>query len=153
MTLHFCGTCLRLPQAGDPESPVLSAAQIMCQSDLSHYVAGWIRSGDVGFIAEDRIPLGAAWWRFFTKDDPGYGFVGAAIPEIAIGVIESRRGTGIGTELLRRLITEAESLSLPALSLSVDPDNYAVATYEKLGFVTVDIVGGSLTMLLSLSMS
>ena len=125
----------------------------MSESGLSHYVAGWPRSGDVGFIAQDdRTPIGAAWWRFFTKDDPGYGFVDAAIPEIAIGVIARRRGSGVGTELLRHLMAEAESLSLPALSLSVDQENYAVSIYEKLGFVTVDSVGGSLTMLLSLRM-
>ena len=129
---------------------MLPIEQIMSRPDTGHYVVGWPRDGDVGFIAEDEAPVGAAWWRFFTEDDPGYGFVNAATPEISIGVTAGNRGGGVGTQLLRHLIAEAQSFSLPALSLSVEPDNFAMALYQKLGFVTVGTVGGSLTMLLSL---
>ena len=58
-----------------------------------------------------------------------------------MGVTADNRGRGVGTILLERLIAEAQSLSLPALSLSVEPDNFATALYQRLGFVTVGTVG------------
>jgi GNAT superfamily N-acetyltransferase len=129
---------------------LLTPEQIMSRPDASHYVAGWPRDGDVGFIAEEGEPVGAAWWRFFTEADPGYGFVSAATPEISIGVTAAHRSGGVGTRLLRRLIAEATSLSLDALSLSVEPENFAADLYRRLGFVPVGTVGGSLTMVLPL---
>jgi GNAT superfamily N-acetyltransferase len=134
-----------------PGDTVLSIEQIMSRPDTNHYVAGWPRDGDVGFLAEEDEPVGAAWWRFFTEADPGYGFVDPATPEVSIGVADANRGCGVGTRLLWRLIAEAQSLSLPALSLSVEPDNFAADLYRQLGFVTVGGVGGSLTMVLALS--
>jgi ribosomal protein S18 acetylase RimI-like enzyme len=136
-----------------PGETVLSTAQIMSRPDTSHYVAGWPRDTDVGFVAEEGGPVGAAWWRFFTEAEPGYGFVDAATPEISIGVVATNRGRGVGTQLLRRLIAEAKSLSLPALSLSVEPDNFAADLYERLGFATVGRMGGALTMVLPLRSS
>jgi ribosomal protein S18 acetylase RimI-like enzyme len=130
---------------------ILSTEQIMSRPDTNRYVAGWPRDGDVGFIAEEDEPVGAAWWRFFTEADRGYGFVDPATPEVSLGVTDAGRGRGVGTRLLRRLIAEAKSRSLPALSLSVEPDNFAADLYRQLGFVTVGGVGGSLTMVLPLS--
>jgi ribosomal protein S18 acetylase RimI-like enzyme len=133
-----------------PGDTVLSTEQIMSRPDTSHYVAGWPRDGDVGFLADEDGPVGAVWWRFFTEADPGYGFVDEATPEISIGVAAANRGRGVGIQLLRRLIAEAKSLPLHALSLSVEPDNFAADLYQRLGFVTVGSSGGSLTMVLPL---
>ncbi|MGW7072581.1 hypothetical protein ACWGII_29645 [Streptomyces sp. NPDC054855] len=41
--------------------------------------------------------------RFFTEDEPAYGFVHADIPELAIGVVADWRGRGVGRALLRAL--------------------------------------------------
>ena len=34
--------------------------------------------------------------RLMAADDPGYGFVDASTPEIALAVVSERRGVGIG---------------------------------------------------------
>jgi ribosomal protein S18 acetylase RimI-like enzyme len=122
-------------------------SEITAVPALARYVAGWGRPGDVGFVADDDASIGAAWWRRFDRDDPGYGFVDEATPELSIGVVEERRGQGVGTRLLAALVTEAERSALPALSLSVEPDNPAARLYERFGFRTVGVNGGSLTML------
>lgn len=84
------------------------------------------------------------------QSDPGYGFVNAATPELAMGVMQGWRGCGIGSRLLDALIVAARGQGLASLSLSVEPDNHALRLYERVGFQQVDEVNGSLTMLLRL---
>jgi ribosomal protein S18 acetylase RimI-like enzyme len=109
--------------------------------------------GDFGFIAEtgDKNLIGAVWARLFSAENKGYGFVAADIPELAVAVAPEFRGQGAGTKLLEQLITEARSLKLPALSLSVYRKNPALRLYERLGFVDARISkesDSSITMIL-----
>jgi ribosomal protein S18 acetylase RimI-like enzyme len=99
------------------------------------YVYSWPRPGDAGVIALDGgFPVGAAWYRLFTRDAPGYGFVDEETPELAIAVVPSRRGRGIGEELLSGLMKRAREEGHRALSLSVERDNPAIRLYERFGF-------------------
>ena len=53
-------------------------------SSLWRYVAGWGRRGDAAVVAlEGGFPVGAAWYRLFGRDEPGFGFVEEEIPERA----------------------------------------------------------------------
>lgn len=116
---------------------------------ISLYVKGWGRPGDTALIALDEgFPVGAAWYRLFTRDRPGYGFVDDATPELAIAVVPSRRGRGLGEALLEALCDRARSEGFQALSLSVARDNDAlVSFYEKHGFSRVQEDGDdSVTM-------
>ena len=108
---------------------------------LERYVAGWGRAGDEALVAIDEFqPVGAAWYRLFEKDEPGYGFVDEETPELAIAVVPSRRGRGIGEALIEALCQRARDDGYHALSLSVERGNAAlVAFYEEHGFA---IVGG-----------
>lgn len=127
-------------------------AAVMADPTLAHYAEDWPKATDLGLVAEDEngVGLGAAWWRFFTPEDPGYGFVDEAIPEVSIGVVEDRRGAGIGRALLDALVKCAGSHCLKGLSLSVEADNFALRLYEQVGFVRQGEAGGSVTMLLAL---
>jgi len=59
---------------------------IMNTPELWHYVSDWKRSSDFGFLAHQADEtVGAAWARFMTADDPGYGFIGEDIPELLRG--------------------------------------------------------------------
>ena len=81
--------------------------------------------------------VGAAWYRLFDTEHPGYGFVDAETPELTIAVAEGWRGKGIGTALLRALVDRARTDGFAALSLSVSPDNPATELYRRHGFVRV----------------
>lgn len=67
-----------------------------------------------------------------------------------MGIAQQWRRQGIGERLLDALTDAAREAGLPALSLSVEHDNYARKLYERFGFRVVGQVGGSLTMLLRL---
>jgi ribosomal protein S18 acetylase RimI-like enzyme len=116
---------------------------------VQRYVERWGRPGDTALIAiQDFQPVGAAWYRLFKVDNPGYGFVDEETPELAIAVVPSRRGRGIGEALIEALCERAHEDGYHALSLSVERGNAAlVAFYEEHGFARVG--GGddySLTM-------
>jgi ribosomal protein S18 acetylase RimI-like enzyme len=111
------------------------------------YVVAWGRRGDRAVLAlEDGFPVGAAWYRLFPAEEPGFGFVDEATPELAIAVVPARRGKGIGSELLDALLERARADGYGAISLSVEPDNPALALYESRGFGKVAERGGAWTM-------
>ena len=106
----------------------------------ARYIKGWGRPGDTVLIAiDDGFPVGAAWYRLFRKEQPGYGFVDEETPELAIAVVPSRRGRGIGDALLEALSERARVDGYSALSLSVERGNAALETfYGQHGFAVVD---------------
>jgi ribosomal protein S18 acetylase RimI-like enzyme len=119
---------------------------------LRRYVERWGRPGDSGLIAIDEFrPVGAAWYRLFRRDDPGYGFVDEETPELSIAVVPSCRGRGFGAELLEQLVGMARAEGYHAISLSVEKDNPAVGLYERHGFERVREDDGAFTMRAQLS--
>jgi ribosomal protein S18 acetylase RimI-like enzyme len=114
------------------------------------YVKGWGRPGDTALIAIDEgFPVGAAWYRLFRRDQPGYGFVDQETPELAIAVVPSRRGRGIGDALLKELYARAKKDGHRAVSLAAERDNAPLVSYyeQKHGFERVHEDGGdSVTM-------
>ena len=102
---------------------------------VRRYLEGWGRPGDVAIVAiVDGQRLGAAWFRLFPAEDPGWGFVATAVPELSIGVAAEARGRGIGSTLLDSLLTLARERGYQAVSLSVDRRNPARRLYERKGF-------------------
>ena len=106
---------------------------------VSRYVRGWGRRGDTAVIALDNgFPVGAAWYRLFSAAEPGYGFVDERTPELAIAVVPSKRGHGVGDQLLEALLAQAREAGYEALSLNVEPGNPARKLYERHGFEVVE---------------
>ncbi len=137
--------------AWNPDWPHEEVIEALSNPILARYVDGWRRPGDAGVIAEiGGEPVGAAWYRLFTSDRPGYGFVDERTPELGIAVVPLHRRRGIGTVLLESLIERARDEGYPALSLSVAPSNRSRMMYERAGFVKVGEFGGSWTMRLDL---
>jgi ribosomal protein S18 acetylase RimI-like enzyme len=123
---------------GDPETADLPVAR---------YWEGWGRPGDRLLVAIDGFqPVGAAWYRLFPAGAPGYGFVEAGTPELTIAVVPSRRGRGLGRELLEALLEQAREDGYAAVSLSVEPENPALHLYERHGFAKVGERGGAWVM-------
>jgi ribosomal protein S18 acetylase RimI-like enzyme len=117
------------------------------------YVKAWGREGDTAVIAiVDGFPAGAAWYRLFQSSQPGYGFVDERTPELAVAVVPSARGRGVGSALLSSLLDRARDDGYEAVSLSVDRLNAAaIALYQRRGFTEVKEKDDSLTMVASLA--
>jgi len=114
---------------------------------VARYVKGWGRPGDTALIAVDEaFPVGAAWYRLFRNDQPGYGFVDEETPELTIAIVPSRRGKGLGEQLLTSLLDQARKEGYARISLSVEPDNPAIHLYEQHGFAKVGERAGATIM-------
>jgi GNAT superfamily N-acetyltransferase len=110
--------------AQDPDLPVY------------RYVANWGRAGDAGLITFDATArYGAAWYRLFPADEPGFGFVDEQTPELTIAVVPGARGRGVGHELIDALLDQARADGHAAISLSTEPDR--TEFYERHGFEPV----------------
>jgi ribosomal-protein-alanine N-acetyltransferase len=117
------------------------------ETKLNRFLADWGRRGDKSLIAEERcVPIGAAWYRRFKAKESSYGFVDENTPEIGMAVVKNYRSQGMGRKLLRALVLEAQREGFEALSLSVDPANFALSLYESEGFTKVGESGTSWTL-------
>ena len=136
---------------GAEERPPLD--EMLAQPELRRYVEGWGRVGDVAIAALDRRdePVGAAWFRLFSADEPGYGFVDEATPELSIALYPECRRQHLGALLLGTILGQARSDGYAAMSLSVARENPAIRLYACHGFEVVGENGDSLTMAVDLS--
>jgi GNAT superfamily N-acetyltransferase len=149
--LHFLRDMLR--EAAYPLGRGRPPVDEMLETpEIARYIAAWGRRGDAAVVAVDEHGRrqGAAWYRLFSADEPGFGFVDEATPELSIGVLAARRGQGVGFALLEALIENARDQGFLALSLSVNPENPAVALYERCGFSRVPSPDEHWTMRLDL---
>lgn len=133
---------IHIPENKPPKEELLYSPHI------KKYSEGWGRKGDRAIIAfEDNFPVGAAWFRLFTENQKGYGYVDDMTPELGIAVINKARGKGIGKMLMKKLFETASRDGYTSLSLSVDPKNtQAVQLYKNLGFEQCGSSGTSWTM-------
>jgi ribosomal protein S18 acetylase RimI-like enzyme len=134
--------------AWNPDWPREQVIHALADPMLERYHRGWGRDGDAGVIAEvEGEPVGAAWFRLFTADEPGHGFIDEETPELGIAVMPLHRRKGIGETLLHALMSEARQRGFGALSLSVAVHNRSRRMYERVGFQKVrEDAGGSWVM-------
>jgi ribosomal protein S18 acetylase RimI-like enzyme len=136
----------------NPDWPTEPIESVLEDPMLHRFYDAWGRPGDAGVIAElDGAPVGAAWYRLFTREEPGYGFVDEKIPELGLAVQPIHRRKGIGGTLLRALMVQAREEGFQSLSLSVAVHNRSRMMYQRVGFEKVsEDEGGSWTMVVNL---
>ncbi|WP_391115829.1 GNAT family N-acetyltransferase [Psychrobacillus sp. L3] len=125
--------------------------ELLYTDELKKYHQNWGRKGDKALVAIDNAGtlVGAVWYRLFSSEERGYGYVNDNTPELGIAIKKEVRGKGLGTQLMYSIIEEAKNNSFNAISLSVDGDNTnAINLYRSLGFEEVRREGTSITMLL-----
>ena len=119
-----------------PDGTAAPPKSVIACPELQVYIADFGNSKhDKALIVEvDGNIVGAIWARIMND----YGHIDDNTPSLAMSVIKSFRGMGIGTSLLTQMLSEEKSAGYSKLSLSVQKDNYAVRMYKKAGFNTVD---------------
>lgn len=89
---------------------------------------------DWGLVAEvDGKIVGAVWVRIMND----YGHIDDETPSLAISLYKEYRGFGIGTALMKEILTLLKSHGYSRVSLSVQKANYAAKLYRKVGFEIV----------------
>ena len=119
-----------------PEDVKKPPINIINQPDLQVYVKEFgTKAGDICFVAEiDGKIVGAVWARIIND----YGHVDDETPSLAISILKEYRGNGIGTELMKKMLTELRTDGFKKVSLSVQKQNYAVKMYKKIGFEIIN---------------
>ena len=92
---------------------------------------------DFALVAEvEKKVVGAVWVRIMND----YGHIDDKTPSLAISLYKEYRGQGIGTEMMKEMLSLLKAHGYKRVSLSVQKTNYAVEMYRKIGF---DIVRGN----------
>ena len=67
-----------------------------------------------------------------------YGHIDNDTPSLAMSVSKEYRGLGIGSSLLKELLSALKSVGYSKISLSVQKANFAVKMYKQAGFTVAD---------------
>ena len=127
----FLYNAIFIPQGVEPPPK-----SIIENDELQVYVKDFGRKrGDFALVAEAGGEIVGAVWVRIMKD---YGHVDDDTPSLAISVYKEFRGRGIGTDLMRNMLSLLKHNGYKRVSLAVQKANYAVRMYKKVGFITVD---------------
>ena len=115
-----------------PEGAELPTRSVVSLPELQEYVVDFgTRKHDRALAAEVQGQImGAVWVRIMND----YGHIDDDTPSLAMSVYQDYRGLGIGTALLKALLSDLKSQGYPKVSLSVQKANYAVKMYRTAGF-------------------
>ena len=100
------------------------------------YAENWGRADDVGVVGElagETKPIGACWMRL-VPDQQGLGFVDDKTPQLGIALFPPFQGQGHGHRLMLAALEAARIARFGQVSLTVHPQNPAIAMYERCGF-------------------
>ncbi len=119
-----------------PEGVEPPPRSIIENDDIQVYIKDFGRSRhDRCFVAEtDGKVVGAVWVRIMND----YGHVDDETPSFAISLYKEYRGIGIGTALMKQMLSALKENGYRQASLAVQKANYAVKMYLAVGFEIVD---------------
>jgi ribosomal protein S18 acetylase RimI-like enzyme len=127
----------------DPPPAGLRPRSVLDNPGVRIYAENWGQPGDVGVIGEgDRsnAVIGACWMRLI-KGGVGLGYVDDETPQLGIAVMPAFHRRGYGERLMRSALASAQAHGYRKVSLTVHPENPAIALYERCGFAKAGLRG------------
>lgn len=102
---------------------------------------------DKALVAEvDGNIVGVVWVRIMND----YGHIDNETPSLAISIYKEYRGFGIGTNLVKGMLSWLKENGYARASLSVQKENFAIKLYQNVGFKIIDENNNEYIMAVSL---
>ena len=122
-----------------PEGVEPPSKSIITAPELQIYVKGFGASkDDFALVAEvENKIIGAVWVRIMND----YGHIDDKTPSLAISLYKKYRGQGIGSSLIKEMLSLLQTHGYKRVSLSVQKANYAAKLYQKIGFRIIKEIG------------
>lgn len=119
----------------DPPPAPLRPRELLDHPAVRIYAENWGRAGDVGVLGvhADGRPIGSAWMRLIRHGE-GLAYVDDETPQLGIAVFPEFQRQGHGEVLMRAALDAARAHGYDQVSLTVHPQNPAIALYERCGF-------------------
>jgi len=119
-----------------PEGSAPPIREIILQPELQVYVKDFgQQKDDHCLIAEmDGRAVGAVWVRIMND----YGHIDDETPSFALSLLPEYRGQGMGTALMKEMLSLLRLKGYRRASLAVQKANDALRLYLKVGFRIVD---------------
>ena len=119
-----------------PDGTAAPPKSVIACPELQVYIFGFGKQKhDTALVAEVQGSIVGAIWVRIMND---YGHIDDDTPSLAMSIYKEYRGLGIGTSLLKQLLSVERLAGYSKISLSVQKSNYAVKMYKKAGFTVVD---------------
>ena len=130
----FLYEAIFVPEGVDPPSK-----SIITAPELQIYVKDFGTSkDDFSLVAEvENKIIGAVWVRIMND----YGHIDDKTPSLAISLYKKYRGQGIGSSLIKEMLSLLQAHGYKHVSLSVQKANYAAKLYQKIGFIIIKEIG------------
>ena len=105
---------------------------IIASPELQIYVERFgALKDDFALVAEiEGKIVGAVWVRIMND----YGHIDEETPSLAISLYKEYKGQGIGTNMMKEMLSLLKTHGYKRVSLSVQKANYAAEMYRKIGF-------------------
>ena len=131
---YFLYEAIFVPEGVEPPSK-----SIITAPELHIYVKDFGTSkDDFSLVAEvENKIIGAVWVRIMND----YGHIDDKTPSLAISLYKKYRGQGIGSSLIKELLSLLQIHDYKCVSLSVQKANYAAKLYQKIGFRIIKEIG------------
>ena len=122
-----------------PEGVEPPSKSIITAPELQVYVKDFGASkDDFALVAEvENKIIGAVWVRIMND----YGHIDDKTPSLAISLYKKYRGQGIGSSLIKEMLSLLQTHGYKRVSLSVQKANYAAKLYQKIGFRIIKEIG------------
>ena len=122
-----------------PEGVEPPSKSIITAPELQVYVNGFGTSkDDFALVAEvENKIIGAVWVRIIND----YAHIDDKTPSLAISLYKKYRGQGIGSSLIKEMLSLLQTHGYKRVSLSVQKANYAAKLYQKIGFRIIKEIG------------
>lgn len=123
-----------------PDEENLIPRSVIKMPKIEAYIKDFGKEKDDHCIVADHNGeiVGAVWVRTFPGELKAYGYIDDCTPVFAMSLLKKYRSQGIGSLLMKEMLSHLRKNGYKQASLSVQKMNYAVKLYKKMNFRIVE---------------